>query len=303
MKNMRRWLAVLLCAFMLAGTLPAGLAESLEEAVVETVAEPEREQESGSFEDQAVPSEPAAEPGSEPEAPTEAETVPEETEAQEPVAAPAEDTSAPEIDYARDASHSPAFVEGYAETLREAHVYAKPDGDARPFAVIAARSVVYVSVRKDRLEAHFASGSGEWTSGWLDAADLRPMSAAEVDGFMQERSADGENVFYKGDINIPLDRVDCRIIEDEAAVHEEAVTPEAETDEAETAETETPEAEAAETETAETKTAETETVKTETAEAESDPEAPEVHSEPVEDPEAEPLKMTVQEKALTLGIG
>jgi len=130
--------------------------------------------------------------------------MPEATECPATGEAPVEATPAPTenpIDTSKDASHSPAFVTGYAEVLKsDAEVM--PDEGER--FLLPKGAVVYVSGREINHLTVWVDTQRGPLSGWTVGENLRPMSEAESAAFVEGERSREDVCFADDDKTLPL---------------------------------------------------------------------------------------------------
>lgn len=229
MKKIVRLLSVLLCGALLMTGIPAAelgwsvRAEEMEPEMIVVSPAPETAELTAKVTNEASPAPtiaPSAEATAEPTA--EATAEPSTEHSTEPGAEPtvqitAAPTAKPEIDYGKNAGESPLFACGYVEILSaDMPVYASADG--REAAAWLGRGVAYAVARSasepDRLLIAYNPDPADGVrSEWVDAKGLRPMDPAaggEVEKYIASCAGDEKLLFYNGDREIPLKKIDCR---------------------------------------------------------------------------------------------
>ena len=213
MNKMKRWLSIALCLCMLytsvAGELSLAWAEEGQNAVVlETVtptAEPSGESETLPATQEATET-PAVEtqksatetPAVGPQEPSTETPAAIEHPAETPVIAEA--PVKPAIDYSQDASHSGAFVFGYAELLRSAKVTLESGSSETLGTLASGETVLAVDRSGDRIKVAFAASVNESTemlTGWVDATALRPMADSEIGSVQKSALSYGDSAVTK----------------------------------------------------------------------------------------------------------
>ena len=213
MNKMKRWLSIALCLCMLytsvAGELSLAWAEEGQNAVVlETVtptAEPSGESETLPATQEATET-PAVEtqksatetPAVGPQEPSTETPAAIDHPAETPVIAEA--PVKPAIDYSQDASHSGAFVFGYAELLRSAKVTLESGSSETLGTLASGETVLAVDRSGDRIKVAFAASVNESTemlTGWVDATALRPMADSEIGSVQKSALSYGDSAVTK----------------------------------------------------------------------------------------------------------